>query len=129
MASSTTEFSVSIFARRLLWFVARSLSNAICARMAFFSHGLPCAQAWRQSRAVVRDNAVAAYVRSRLAHWVSPAGAIEIAQVRRRLVLLGRHQQAVAAQEIVLLADADMIVASAQMSSRHQIGLPVTARR
>ena len=35
---------------------------------------------------------------------------LEIAQVRRRLVLLGRHQIAVAADEIVLLADHDVVV-------------------
>src|SRR5437660_5060676 len=34
----------------------------------------------------------------------------EISQIRRRLVLLGRHQEAICAQHIVLLADFDVIV-------------------
>src|SRR5215813_7327573 len=33
---------------------------------------------------------------------------VEIAQIRRRLILLDRHQEAVGAEEIVLLADDDM---------------------
>src|SRR6266576_3761827 len=37
----------------------------------------------------------------------------EIAQIRRRLVLDGWHQQAVAAEEIDLLADADVNIAFA----------------
>ena len=38
------------------------------------------------------------------------SGLLEIAQVRRRLVLLGRHQKAVGAEEVVLLADHHVIV-------------------
>ena len=34
----------------------------------------------------------------------------EIAQIGRRLVLLGGHQEAIAAAETVLAADADMVV-------------------
>src|SRR5580692_3230144 len=34
---------------------------------------------------------------------------LEIAQVRRRLVLLGGHQQALAAEKIVLAADDDLV--------------------
>jgi hypothetical protein len=34
--------------------------------------------------------------------------ALEIAQIRRRLIFLGRHQLAVGAAEIVLVLDADM---------------------
>src|SRR5579883_2278805 len=47
------------------------------------------------------------------AHGLLPIVLLEIAQIGRRLVLLGRHQVAVAAEEIVLLADADMIIALA----------------
>src|SRR5580658_6386658 len=36
---------------------------------------------------------------------------LEIAQVRRRLILLGGHQHAVAAEEIVFRADDDLVVA------------------
>src|SRR5271168_1671292 len=36
---------------------------------------------------------------------------LEIPPIRRRLVLLGGHQQAFSAQEIVLLADDDLVVA------------------
>src|SRR5262249_13904136 len=39
--------------------------------------------------------------------WRSLLRLLEIAQVRRRLVLLDRHQQAVGAEEIRLVADAD----------------------
>src|SRR4029453_7234503 len=35
---------------------------------------------------------------------------VEIAQIRWRLILLGRHQEAVGTEEIVLLADDDMNV-------------------
>src|SRR5580693_7530232 len=35
---------------------------------------------------------------------------LEISQVRRRLVALARHQHAVGAEEIVLLADQDMVI-------------------
>src|SRR5262249_45680738 len=35
---------------------------------------------------------------------------LEISQIRRRLALLGRHQQAVGAQHIALMADHDVIV-------------------
>src|SRR5258708_13054428 len=41
--------------------------------------------------------------------WSLP-GLIEIAQIWRRLALLGRHQGAVGGQHVVLLADLDVIV-------------------
>jgi hypothetical protein len=40
-------------------------------------------------------------------------GFLEVAQVGRRLVLLGRHKVAVGAKKIVLLADADVVIAFA----------------
>ena len=46
---------------------------------------------------------------------------LEIAQIRRRLVLLGRHQVAVRAQEIVVLADARRGCCSRRSSSSRQI--------
>src|SRR6202023_2211209 len=41
----------------------------------------------------------------------SLARLLEISQIGRRLVLLGRHQEPIPAQEIVLLADGDLPVA------------------
>src|SRR5258708_23422567 len=35
---------------------------------------------------------------------------IEVSQIRRRLVLAGRHQQAIRAHEIVFLADGELLV-------------------
>src|SRR5262245_30225892 len=43
----------------------------------------------------------------------SLAGCFEVAQIGRRLVLLGRHEVAVRAQEIIFLADGHMLVALA----------------
>jgi hypothetical protein len=40
----------------------------------------------------------------------SPLRVLEISQIRRRLVLLGRHQEAIGAQEIVFFANHDLRV-------------------
>src|SRR3989442_1496074 len=63
----------------------------------------------------------------RLAQYLLPSQSLprllEISQVRRRLVLAGRHQHVIAAQEINLLADGD------QRAALGTIGLvPVGAR-
>src|SRR5262245_25094738 len=41
----------------------------------------------------------------------SPRRLLEISQIRRRLAFLGRHQQAVRTQEVILIADHDLAVA------------------
>src|SRR5579883_1238130 len=43
--------------------------------------------------------------------YLSLAGLLEIPQVGRRLIFLGRHQEPVPAQEIVFLADRNLAVA------------------
>src|SRR5260370_30267163 len=47
--------------------------------------------------------------------WVAMSlrSRLEIARIRRRLIFLGRHQQAIPAQEVVFLADDDLQVALA----------------
>src|SRR5262245_58962849 len=92
----------------LIGFVCASAEVAIASQRVTPSSAM--AKAWRLLRMVDRPNIAS----SRF--WFLPAYVkhpslirlFEIAQVRRRLIFLGRHQLAIRAQVVALRADADM---------------------
>src|SRR5207248_10493021 len=65
---------------------------------------------WRSSRSPRRSPASPRPAASSRACGGSPLRSLEVFQVRRLLILLGGHQVAVRADEIILILDVDMLV-------------------